>query len=354
MEAGKTGEEAEEIIPFNEHHELANKPTVLQKAKNLTKEIIKSGKRVVKNEPLKVPQTMADERWAICNNCPKFNDGQCSICGCSLRNKIWWASGTCPLDKWGIMPVTPKSISSSMISIIIPNRDEEYLERTIEDIKKNTTGSYEIIVIDDPVIPDKPAKGIQRCYNEGAVRAKGELLFFVDGHCSFSKGWSQLMRDGYQSQSILCTVLSGLDVGEWKKGPNLFGEGYFNENNKIVNRVIKNNGKGVIGVQAFSGCGWMISREYFWYLNGCDEGLGAHGHVGIEWSAKAWMYGGRVQMHRGVIIGHYFRSRFPYPAPRGVHQGSLKLKSDLENLTGSYQHALYTFNWVLGKKYGSN
>lgn len=85
-----------------------------------------------------------------------------------------------------------------MLSIIIPTLNEEkYLPKLLESVKKNKLRNYEIIVADTDSKDDtkKIAKrfgcritkggnqpGIAR--NNGAKKAKGDLLFFMDADCT--------------------------------------------------------------------------------------------------------------------------------------------------------------------------
>jgi hypothetical protein len=54
-------------------------------------------------------QTIIDQRLAICQTCPQFENGGCKLCGCrinrakTLTNKIANLSATCPAKppRWG-------------------------------------------------------------------------------------------------------------------------------------------------------------------------------------------------------------------------------------------------------------
>ena len=55
-------------------------------------------------------QEEIDRLFAICSGCEHFkakddNDGACNICGCAvrkygIRNKLLWATESCPAGKW--------------------------------------------------------------------------------------------------------------------------------------------------------------------------------------------------------------------------------------------------------------
>jgi len=51
----------------------------------------------------KVTLPVYQARLNACNNCEEFyENGRClhPKCGCILANKAWWASESCPLEKW--------------------------------------------------------------------------------------------------------------------------------------------------------------------------------------------------------------------------------------------------------------
>lgn len=66
---------------------------------------ILTGRKNVTNESYLV-------RIKICNNC-KFRDvtkNECSICGCPVMKKAWWASENCPKKYWPRPQVAPKNM----------------------------------------------------------------------------------------------------------------------------------------------------------------------------------------------------------------------------------------------------
>lgn len=71
-------------------------PTILDMAKNLTKEVsshIKNGLEICSEEE-------ASKRLEICKKCDHFDNGRCRLCGCFLNVKAEWKSSKCPAGKW--------------------------------------------------------------------------------------------------------------------------------------------------------------------------------------------------------------------------------------------------------------
>ena len=49
----------------------------------------------------KVTQSLYDKRIAICRICPKkMITGNCSVCGCFVKDKAKYVGESCPIKKW--------------------------------------------------------------------------------------------------------------------------------------------------------------------------------------------------------------------------------------------------------------
>jgi len=77
-------------------------PTISTQAGYLGRTIARSIKGLLRGERLKASDDLAQERLAICKECPKFrsSDQRCSVCGCRLRDKAHLALEHCPIEKW--------------------------------------------------------------------------------------------------------------------------------------------------------------------------------------------------------------------------------------------------------------
>ena len=114
----------------------------------------------------------------------------------------------------------------SKVSIIIPARGEKYenLRRTIDSIKENATGEYEIIVGfdgDDDLGTNEDGTpnniyledvkkivfpstvGIKTNINAMAAMATGKYIYKSDAHCRFSKGFDEIMANDMQDDWIM-------------------------------------------------------------------------------------------------------------------------------------------------------
>lgn len=93
-----------------------------------------------------------------------------------------------------------------MLSVIIPSRSPQYLQKTIDDLLVKAEGEIEIIVVFDgiwpnPMIKDDPrvrvihhgtihdSKGMRHSINLGVAMSCGEYIMKIDEHCMMDKGY---------------------------------------------------------------------------------------------------------------------------------------------------------------------
>lgn len=95
------------------------------------------------------------------------------------------------------------------LSIIIPSRNEEFLNRTVEDICKNKRGKTQIIVGLDGSWPSEPLEshkdvvvlfypesiGQRAISNQCVKLSRAKYIMKVDAHCSFDEGFDVKMME---------------------------------------------------------------------------------------------------------------------------------------------------------------
>src|ERR1035437_4368594 len=99
------------------------------------------------------------------------------------------------------------------LSVIIPARQEDMLDRTIQDLLENIQANTQIIVVLDGWIPDPSltqsdprltiiynpqSKGQRGASNQAARLAKGKYIMKVDAHCAFDKGFDVKMLEAFK------------------------------------------------------------------------------------------------------------------------------------------------------------
>jgi len=114
------------------------------------------------------------------------------------------------------------------LSVVIPARNEEYLQKTIDDIVFNAKGDTEVIAVLDgyttnirehpkvKVIHHETATGQRASTNEGVMVSTAKYVMKADGHCAFDVGFDvKLMADCEYDWTVV-PLMYNLHVFDWK------------------------------------------------------------------------------------------------------------------------------------------
>jgi len=264
-----------------------------------------------------------------------------------------------------------------MLSVLIPARNEKYLEKTIRDILDNAEGEIEIIAeldgyLPDPAIDMKDERvtfvhhaesiGQRACINHAASIAKGKYIMKCDAHCAFDKGFDvKLVADCEESWTVIPRMYN-LDVETWKpklhkltdymyiSSPDCdkpFRAEYYTGDEY---RRQHNNPRLIDDTMACMGPCWFMHKSRFLEQGGCDEGHGSWGAQSVEVSCKAWLSGGALKVNKKTWFAHYFRGGvgFPYPASGTAHEKARKYSRELW-LNDSWNKATRKLQWVIDR-----
>ena len=94
------------------------------------------------------------------------------------------------------------------LSIIIPSRNERFLNETILDIIEKAQTNFEILVILEGYWPDEiidsprvhyihfpVPRGMRGAINAGVAAARGKHILKCDAHCMFAPGFDKVLID---------------------------------------------------------------------------------------------------------------------------------------------------------------
>jgi len=208
-----------------------------------------------------------------------------------------------------------------MLSILIPARNEPYLQKTIDDIRAHAEGDVEILVgLDgykadvenaDLVYRTEVSIGQRAMTNILAQKATKQLLMKVDAHCSFSQGFDLAMRKDYRPGMILAPALMNLNAETWEIRAKpvctryCFGTDFLFQYDKELPGLL-------VETMCLQGSAWMVSKEKYLQLDLSGEEFGSWGQQGVELGCKAWLNGMRCMSTKNAYYGHMFRTEFPY------------------------------------------
>ena len=256
---------------------------------------------------------------------------------------------------------------SNTLSVIVPARNEMFLQQTIDSVLTNMRGDTEIIVIADggwPVTPINDHPRVRMIYhpvsigqraatNEGARISRTKFIMKLDAHCAVDEGfdvklmsqcdydWTVIPRmynlhvfdrvckdcghRAYQGPTV-CEKCQSVNIEReivWK--PRLSRKTDFARFDKDMHFQYwgaygtRDAAQGDISDTMTSvGACFFMHRERFWDLGGLDENHGSWGQFGVEVACKAFLSGGRHVVNKTTWFAHMFRTQggdfgFPYP-----------------------------------------
>lgn len=285
------------------------------------------------------------------------------------------------------------------LSIIIPARNEEFLSNTVEDILKNIEGKTQVIVILDgeiadgkipvddrvKVITNPESIGQRASTNYGVKIVDSKYIMKCDAHCNFDKGFDVKMMADMQPRMTMVPRMYNLHVFDWEctkcgkrtyQGPILTvcGECKNKEFKKVIvwkekrnpttdymrfdkdlrfqywrdHKKVVDPSKDIDDLMCCIGACWMMEREFYWEIEGMDEGHGSWGQMGVELACKTWLIGGRQVINKKTWFGHLFRTQdgfmFPYPNPNA--DKAREYSKDLW-LNNKWHKAIKPFSWIV-------
>jgi len=211
------------------------------------------------------------------------------------------------------------------ISVIIPARNEPYLQNTVDDLFSKAENDIEVIVVLDGYWPEPPlnsntnlkiahhgeSRGMRAAINTGARMAKGAYLMKCDAHCCFDRGFDvKLMADCRMPDWVVVPRRYVLDVETWDRTEKFYEFEYVERETlkgrkwpEFADRV---DGEMLCSLMTFQGSCWFMHRGWFTMMGGLDEvNFAGMGREAQEVSLYAWLCGGRCVLTRNTWYAHW-------------------------------------------------
>lgn len=285
------------------------------------------------------------------------------------------------------------------LSILIPARNEEFLNETIESILNNIEADTEIIVVLDgqwavkpipqhervTVIYNPESVGQRKATNQACRIARGKYVMKLDAHCAVGKGFDRILLEDikddwtivpkmynlhafdwvckkcghrrYQGKSGKCEKCGGEEYKDivWKPKPNPETTAMrFDKNLKFQYwSAYKKHQKGdLVETMSILGACFMLSKKRYWELNICDEEFGSWGQQGTEVACKSWLSGGKLIVDKRTWFAHMFRTQggdfgFPYKLSNKQVEHARRLSKELF-LKGKWK-SKHDLQWLINK-----
>jgi len=299
------------------------------------------------------------------------------------------------------------------LSIIIPARNEMFLQRTIENILENIEADTEIIAICDGGWPDPPVQnhprvrivfnpvpmGQRASTNMGARLSQAKFIMKADAHCAFGKGFDRILMEDCRYDWTMIPMMYRLHAFDWKckscgdqtyqgvlpetckkcqksdgfdmvilwqrregKEPSVSwrfnNEMQFKYWTKHYKRKEVRKQGDLIETMSFIGACMLMERERFWELEGMDESHGSWGQFGTEIACKTWLTGGKLITSKKTWFAHMFRTgNFrgsfvggTFPYPLSTEDVNKARKYSQDLwLNNRWPKANYSLSWLIDK-----
>lgn len=289
------------------------------------------------------------------------------------------------------------------LSVIIPARNEEFLQLTIDEVLKQAQAETEVIAILDGYWPEvgipqqknltvvhfEKSIGQRASTNVGARISRAKYVMKLDAHCKVDTGFDiKLMSDCEYDWTVIPRMYN-LHVFDWKcnacghqvyQGPEPESCSNCKENSGFEKIIIwqrrKNRrtdfwrfdsdmkfqywqaykkrpeAKGdICDVMSSIGACFFMHRQRFWDLGGMDENHGSWGQFGTEVACKSWLSGGRHVVNKKTWFAHLFRTNnkgfsFPYKI-KGKQVGHARRYSKDMWLNDKWEGATRPLSWLI-------
>ncbi len=276
------------------------------------------------------------------------------------------------------------------LSMLIPARNEIWLQKTIECVLAAAVEDIEVIAVLDGYWPDPPVKddprvivihhteaiGQRAAINEAARVASGKYIMKLDAHCNVAPGFDKVLKEDCKYEWTMVPRMFNLDIETFqpqyidsvRKGfakakihDYMYISGpehdewplramYFGKYAGVSHRRPEENDNLVDETMGCMGPGWFMHKDRFWELGGCDENHGGWGQQGVEVSLKAWLSGGALMVNKKTWFSHWFRSGegFPYPIKKSDTQKAKDYSRDLW-FNGKWEKQVRSVEWLAEK-----
>jgi len=253
------------------------------------------------------------------------------------------------------------------VSIIIPSRNEPYLQKTIDSLLNSAHGDIEIIVILDgywpnPIIKDNlkvilihnsESKGMRASINAGARIAKGKYILKCDAHCCFDEGFdTKLIKDCEYDWTIVPRRY-GLDVDKWERTDKFYDFEYIEKDilkgKKWPEYEVRTDGKSIVDLMTSQGSCWFMHKDRFFNLGGLDEiNYGGMGREAQEVCLKSWLSGGKYLLNRNTWYAHWSKPKEYVLSDRIGKEKSVKHATDFW-INNKWPLQKHNLQWLIDK-----
>ena len=226
------------------------------------------------------------------------------------------------------------------LSVVIPSRNEKFLQPTIKELFKKAEGEIEIIVTLDGYWPEPAleeddrlkivhkgeSEGMRSAINSAVAIAEGEYIMKIDAHCMVDEGFDTKLKADCEDNWVVVPRRKRLDADNWcitdLKKPDIDymylsypddpqdrgGAGLHGRVWKQKNATSKDDG--IVDLMSAQGSCYFMKKSYYHELELLDEeNYGPFGSEFQEVGFKCWLSGGRVVRNKKTWYAHLHKGK---------------------------------------------
>lgn len=227
-------------------------------------------------------------------------------------------------------------MANPIVSIIIPSRNEYFLEKTVNDLLNKATGEVEIIVVLDGMWQDNFSSedprviilhhgevhanyGMRESINKGMRLARGEFVLKADGHTMWDQGFDVKLAADCEDNWVVVPRRKRLEPESWTlvedgrpdidymcisypyKKPFDITNGLHGDIWPVTNR----NDLLIDDLMSFQGSAYFMTKKHWERLGGMStQEYGPFINEAQEIGNKTWFGGGRVIVNKKTWYAH--------------------------------------------------
>lgn len=241
-----------------------------------------------------------------------------------------------------------------MLSIVIPTKNEKYLDNTIKDILAKARGEIEVIVVLDGYNPTRldgvkyiyheTSVGMREAINSGMAEAKGEYIMKIDAHCIVDEGFDLKLIEVHQPNWVQIPRRYKLDGEKWQRKDEYVDYEHFVfplkyhppslHGFKSPERQEARKDVMLDDTMTFQGSCYFMTRAYWEEMKFLkDERYGTLPAQEATYIGNSvWLSGGRVVVNKNTWYAHYHKTK---EEGRGYH---MSIDKQRQCYAFSYNH----------------
>lgn len=274
------------------------------------------------------------------------------------------------------------------LTVVIPNRNSPYLNKTILDIFSKAVTNIEIVVNIDENWPEQllddkrityihPAssRGMRFGINAGVALARGKYVMKTDDHCMFGPGFDKILIENHlENNWVQIPRRYSLDADKWEINRTRPFRDYmyltFPSQGGVQHGGIRGTewwerqktrtdpSFDIDDTPSMQGSCYFMTKDHFDnFLEGMSEvGYGTFAQEAQEIGNKTWLGGGALKVNKKTWYAHLHKGK---QHGRMYHVGNAWYKEMIDGtnwsadfwMNNKWEKRIHDFSWLVDEKF---